>query len=100
MKIFARGVLMKDAGLTSREALHYVLSLDGVSTAVVGVMNEGQLEANVESVNRLAQERPLSQRQRDLMARHVRPFRKEINFYRAKAKNDFPTVKAMPTEVL
>jgi aryl-alcohol dehydrogenase-like predicted oxidoreductase len=48
MKIPARGRLFQDGGVTSmKDAMSYVLTLDGVCTVIVGCDNVAQLEENV-----------------------------------------------------
>ena len=48
MKIPARGRLFREGGITSmKQAMSYVLSLDGVSTVIVGCDNVQQLEENI-----------------------------------------------------
>lgn len=48
MKIPARGRIFRAGGLTSmKDAMSYVLSLDGVSTVIVGCDNVQQLEENI-----------------------------------------------------
>ncbi len=48
MKVFAAGTLVAPGGLcTPPEAMHYVLSLTGVSTVVIGCRTPAEVEANV-----------------------------------------------------
>ena len=47
MKVYAQGELLGDGKLTPQEALSYVLSLEGVSTVVVGCSNPRELAENV-----------------------------------------------------
>lgn len=48
MKIPARGRLFRDGGITTmRDAMSYVLTLDGVSTVIIGCDDVAQLEENV-----------------------------------------------------
>lgn len=48
MKVFAAGALVEPAGVfTPAEAMHYVLSLAGVSTVVVGCSTPAEVESNV-----------------------------------------------------
>jgi aryl-alcohol dehydrogenase-like predicted oxidoreductase len=50
MKVYAAGALVRPGGLCSpTEAMHYVLSLAGVSTVIIGCSTPAEVEANVQS---------------------------------------------------
>jgi predicted aldo/keto reductase-like oxidoreductase len=48
MKVYAAGVLLRQGAcsLTSAEAMGYVLSLEGVSTVVIGCSNPAEVDEN------------------------------------------------------
>lgn len=50
MKVYGQGPLLKYGGLSPREALSYVLSLPGVSTAVIGCSTCEEVEQNARIV--------------------------------------------------
>jgi aryl-alcohol dehydrogenase-like predicted oxidoreductase len=54
MKAYAAGSLLGPSGLTADEALTYVLSLEGVSTVIVGCKTPAEVDANVDIARRFA----------------------------------------------
>ncbi len=60
MKVYAQGALLGPDALTSAEALGYVLSLPGVSHAIIGCSTPAEVDANAALVRGFA---PLSPEQ-------------------------------------
>lgn len=58
MKVYGAGSLVGPHGLTSDEALSYALTLDAVSTAIIGCKTPAEVEENVRIATRFA---PLSE---------------------------------------
>jgi predicted aldo/keto reductase-like oxidoreductase len=54
MKVYAQGALLGPGGLTAAEALGYVLSLPGVTHAIIGCSTPAEVDANAELVRRFA----------------------------------------------
>jgi predicted aldo/keto reductase-like oxidoreductase len=50
MKVYAQGALLGPGGLTTAEALGYVLSLPGVSHAIIGCSTPAEVDANADLV--------------------------------------------------
>jgi len=48
MKVYAQGTLLHGSGVTDREALGYVLSAEGVSTAIIGCSAPVEVDRNAE----------------------------------------------------
>lgn len=46
MKVYSQGALLKRGGLTADEALGYALSLEGVSTAIIGCSTPAEVDEN------------------------------------------------------
>jgi predicted aldo/keto reductase-like oxidoreductase len=68
MKVYAAGALVAPGSqFTPAEAMHYVLSLDGVSTTIIGCSTPGEVETNVRTA---IQYQPLTdQARRDIEQR-------------------------------
>jgi aryl-alcohol dehydrogenase-like predicted oxidoreductase len=54
MKVYGAGTLVGPHGLTSDEALSYALTLDGVSTAIIGCKTAAEVEENVRIATQFA----------------------------------------------
>jgi aryl-alcohol dehydrogenase-like predicted oxidoreductase len=64
MKVYAAGSLVAAGGAcTADEAMHYALSLAGVSTAIIGCRTPGEVDANVSAACRFAPLTELGMRQ-------------------------------------
>jgi len=46
MKVYAQGMLLRGSGITAPEALGYVLSAEGVSTAIIGCCTPEEVDQN------------------------------------------------------
>jgi len=95
MKVFARGNLFPPIPSTFA-LLTYALTLP-ISTAVVGVMNEAQLEANARTVSKFM---PFNSSGMRKIEHLTEGLEKEINFYRKGVRGHFPEIHEMPTAVL
>ena len=96
MKVFARGILLDRTGWGAEAPMRYVLSLP-VSNAVIGVMNETQLERNVELVDQFE---PLSPDQMEALEDEAGAYSTDVNFYRKGVNGDFPVPPNMMEEAL
>jgi aryl-alcohol dehydrogenase-like predicted oxidoreductase len=67
MKVYAQGALLDQGGLTADEAMGYVLSLPGVSTAIIGCSTPAEVDTNARIARQFSAISTL--RQRELEAR-------------------------------
>ncbi len=96
MKVMSRGILFK-AVPSAKLLLGYALTLP-VSNAIVGVMNEKQLERNVAIANRFF---PLPPEAMSKLEDTMEPLEKVGNYYRKGARGyHFPDSEETPTRVL
>ncbi|MCM8812048.1 MAG: aldo/keto reductase [Candidatus Omnitrophica bacterium] len=80
MKVMARGRLLEDPlRFSPEEALGYVLSLEGVSTAIVGCSSPAEVEANVRAA---AAFQPMNRLQLAELEERARPFARQMTFFR------------------
>lgn len=97
MKVLGRGRLFEVPDMDARAAIDYVLSLP-VHVAVLGVMNEAQLERDAAiAANFRAPLRPADMRR---MERAAGPVSDAVNFYRMGSGSPTPEFGEMPTETL
>ncbi len=80
MKVMAHGLLMEDpVRLSPDEALGYVLSLQGVSTAIVGCSSPEEVEQNAAAAGRFRQMPALEMSQ---LEERVRPFAQQFAYFK------------------
>jgi aryl-alcohol dehydrogenase-like predicted oxidoreductase len=80
MKVLAAGALIGPSGLYSpTEAMHYVLSLAGVSTVIIGCSSPAEVEANVRAATEF---QPLSQDQTHKLEQRCKDRQSEFTSYK------------------
>jgi predicted aldo/keto reductase-like oxidoreductase len=79
MKVYAGGSLVGQHGLAAEDALRYVLSLDGVSTAIIGCGSPTEVEENA----RIAREfQPLDARARQELEQRIASLAAALTAYK------------------
>lgn len=97
MKVFARSLFARTLGWGAETLLNYVLSLP-VSNAVVGMMNEAQLDRDAQIAGSF---RLLPEAEMRRLEAEAKPHARELNFYRKGLEGlPFPVPPNMVTEAL
>jgi predicted aldo/keto reductase-like oxidoreductase len=80
MKVFAAGSLVAPGGLcTPAEAMHYVLSLAGVSTVIIGCSSPAEVDTNVRAAREF---RPMFEDTKLILEQRAKPRAAEFTSYK------------------
>ena len=79
MKVYARGAMIGPGRLSADEAMGYVLSLPGVTTAAIGCSSPAEVDENARAARRFA---PLGDDRRQELESRVRPLAGRLTDYK------------------